>query len=139
MVATKSYGIRALKDNNPVICNLIIKQTPVPTKKSQIFDIAGANVDAIDLVVFVNNESEDNALIEISEELGQAEFKLDGNLPEKSPIEIIFELDEQGTLALTGLDKTHGKIITANFKSNGVMSEEEKANAEKKQRELSVE
>jgi molecular chaperone DnaK (HSP70) len=139
MVATKSYGIRALKNGQPVVCNLIIKQTPVPTKGSQVFGTAGPNADEIDLVVFVNNESEGDAMIEVSEELGNAVFPLDGNLPEKSPIEITFELDEQGGLTLIGLDKTHNKTITATFKSDGVMTDEEKAEAVAKSKDLVIE
>ncbi|MDR1290790.1 MAG: Hsp70 family protein [Planctomycetaceae bacterium] len=138
-VATKSYGIRALKNGQPVVRNLIIKQTPVPTKGSQVFGTAGPNADEIDLAVFVNNEAEDDAVIEVCEELGQAMFPLDGTLPAKSPIEITFELSDQGELTLTGLDKTHGKKITANFKSDGVMTEEEKAKALAKSKDLVIE
>jgi molecular chaperone DnaK (HSP70) len=138
-VATKSYGIRALKGGQPIVRNLIIKQTPVPTKGSQTFGTAGPNADEIDLVVFSNNESEPDALPEVSEELGKATFSLDGNLPAKAPIEITFELDEQGRLILVGLDKTHGKTITAKFKAEGVMSEDEFNEAVEKQRDLVVE
>ncbi|MDR0706082.1 MAG: Hsp70 family protein [Planctomycetaceae bacterium] len=137
-VATKSYGIRALKGGQPIIRNLIIKQTPVPTKGSQIFGTAGPNADEIDLVVFSNNESEPDALPDVSEEVGNAVFPLDGNLPAKAPIEITFELDDQGSLTLVGLDKTHGKTITANFKAEGVMSEEELNVAIEKQRDLVI-
>ncbi|MDR3183360.1 MAG: hypothetical protein LBT89_10695, partial [Planctomycetaceae bacterium] len=95
-------------------------------KGSQTFGTAGANADEIDLAVFVNNESESDAAVDVSEELGKAVFPLDGTLPAKAPIEITFELDEQGALTLTGLDKTNGKTITAEFKSEGVMTKEEK-------------
>ncbi|MDR1383566.1 MAG: Hsp70 family protein [Planctomycetaceae bacterium] len=138
-VATKSYGIRALKNGQSVVRNLIIKQTPVPTEGIQTFGTAGANADEIDLVVYMNNESEADAQEEICEQLGNAIFNLDGNLPAKSPIEIKFQLDEQGSLTLVGLDKTHGKTITANFKSDGVMTDEEKKEAQIKQTELVVE
>ena len=138
-VATKSYGIRALKGGQPIIRNLIVKQTPVPVEGSQTFGTAGANADEIDLVVFVNNESESDAPLEVSEELGNAVFNLDGNLPEKAPIEITFKLDEQGSLTLVGLDKTHGKRIEANFKSDGVMSNAEIQEAIGKSKDLTVE
>ena len=138
-VATKSYGIRALRDGQPVVRNLIVKQTPVPTEGSQIFGTAGPNADEIDLVVFMNNESGDDAPVEMSEELGQAVFQLDGNLPAKAPIEITFQLDEQGALTLIGLDKTHGKTITANFKAEGIMTDEEFREAIARQRGLVVE
>ena len=124
-VATKSYGIRALKNGQEVVRNLIVKQTPVPCEGSQTFGTAGPNADEIDLVVFTNDESEGDASSDMCLELGQAVFLLDGNLPAKAPIEITFQLDEEGSLTLVGLDKTHGKTITAQFKSDGVMSDEE--------------
>ena len=138
-VATKSYGIRALKDGRPIVRNLIVKQTPVPAEGSQVFGTAGPNADEIDLVVFMNNESEGDAPLDMCEELGQAVFQLDGNLPAKAPIEITFQLDEQGRLTLVGLDKTHGKTITAHFKAEGVMTDEEFQEAGEKQRDIVVE
>ncbi|MDR1485744.1 MAG: Hsp70 family protein [Planctomycetaceae bacterium] len=137
-VATKSYGIRALKSGEPIVRNLIVKQTPVPTAGSQVFGTAGPNADEIDLVVYVNNESETDAPIEMCEQLGDAVFILDGNLPAKAPIEITFELNDQGSLTLVGLDKTHGKKITANFKTDGIMTENEIKEAQKKQRDLVI-
>jgi molecular chaperone DnaK (HSP70) len=138
-VATKSYGLRALKNGQSIVRNLIIKQTPVPVSESQVFGTAGPNADEIDLIVYVNNESEADASVDMSEKLGQAVFALDGNLPDKSPIEITFELNDQGSLTLVGLDKTHGKKITANFKVEGIMSDDEIKQAIKKQRDLVVE
>ena len=124
-VATKSYGIRALKNGQEVVRNLIVKQTPVPCEGSQVFGTAGPNADEIDLVVFSNDESAGDATADMSLEVGQAVFQLDGNLPAKAPIEITFKLDEQGSLTLVGLDKTHGKTITAEFKADGVMTDDE--------------
>jgi len=137
-VATKSYGIRALKDGTPIVFNLIVKQTPVPTEGSRVFGTAGANAEEIDLVVFMNNESEENVALDMSEEIGQAVFVLDGTLPDKAPVEITFKLNEQGMLSLIGVDKTHGKTITAEFKAEGVMSDAEFAEAQQRQRELVV-
>ena len=139
MVATKSYGIRVLKDGQPIVRNLIVKQTPVPAEGSQTFGTAGANADEIDLVVFINNESENDAPFGVGEELGNAVFPLDSNLPEKAPIEITFKLDGQGALTLLGLDKTHGKRIEANFKSDGVMSDVEIQQAIDKSKDIVVE
>jgi hypothetical protein len=41
-------------------------------------------------------------------------------------------------LSLIGVDKTHGKTITAEFKAEGIMSDEEFAEAQRRQRELTV-
>jgi len=111
----------------------------VPCEGSQTFGTAGPNADEIDLVVFTNDESEGDTSQEMCLELGRAVFPLDGNLPAKAPIEITFQLDEQGSLTLVALDKTHSKTITAQFKSDGVMSAEEIAAKSKELAILEVE
>lgn len=136
-VASKSYGIRALNENRePVVFNMIQKQTKLPVSTGDTFGTAGDNATNIELVVFLNNENTTEVKLDKSHELGKADFHLDGNLPAGSPIEIIFNLDEQGKLILTGIDKTHGKKITADFQSDGVMSEEEKQEAKAQSKDL---
>ena len=135
-VASKSYGIKALVGGKPVVVNLIQKQTKLPVSTGQTFGTASDNADCLELVVYLNNENESEVGLDKSEELGNAEFPLDGNLPAGSPIEIIYNLDEQGRLILTGIDKTHGKQITADFKSDGVMTEDEKQEAKAQSRDL---
>jgi len=137
-VASKSYGIK-VKDGRSgefVVVNLIQKQTKLPVSAGNTFGTASANAESLELVVYLNNENSDEAPLDKSEELGNAEFPLDGNLPAGAPIEIIFCLDEQGKLILTGIDKTHGKQITADFKSDGVMTEEEKQEAKAQSKDL---
>ena len=119
-----------------VVANLIQKQTKLPVSAGDTFGTASANAECLELVVYLNNENNDEAPLDKSEELGNAEFPLDGNLPAGAPIEIIFCLDEQGKLVLTGIDKTHGKQITADFKSDGVMTEEEKQEAKAQSKDL---
>ena len=137
-VATKSYGIQALKDGVEIIRNLIIKQTPVPTSGSQTFKTACANAEEIDLIVFANNENGDSAELSMGEEIGQTVFQLPPGLPDRAPIEVTFNLRDDGTLFLTALDKTFNKKIEAPFKAVGVMSEEELANAKRQARSIIV-
>ncbi|MDR1925073.1 MAG: Hsp70 family protein [Planctomycetaceae bacterium] len=137
-VASKSYGIRARKSETGemVVFNLIKKQTQLPVSIAEGFSTLSDNATCLELVVFLNNEISDDVHEEKSEKLGETEFPLDGNLPAGSPIEIIFNLDEQGKLILTGIDKTYGKQITADFKSDGVMTEEEKQEAKAQSKDL---
>lgn len=136
-VATKSYGIRSLKNGRPIVRNLITKQSPVPASGSQVFGTAGA-ADEIDLIVFANNETESDADVNSCEQIGEAVFTLPNGLPEKSPIEIIFQLSDEGALGMTAIDQTHGQTLKAEFKAEGVMSEEEFEAAKKRQREITV-
>jgi molecular chaperone DnaK (HSP70) len=137
-VASKSYGIK-MKDRQSgksVVVNIIQKQTKLPASASVTGGTDGDNAECLELVVYLNNENSAEAPLENSEKLGETEFPLDGNLPMGSSIEIIFNLDEQGKLILTGIDKTHGKQIVADFESDGVMTEEEKQEAKAQSRDL---
>ncbi|MDO5566093.1 MAG: Hsp70 family protein, partial [Planctomycetia bacterium] len=137
-VATKSYGIQALKDGKEIIRNLVIKQSPVPAAGSQVFKTACANAEEIDLIVFANNESCENAEPEMGEEIGRVVFPLPQNLPDRAPIEITFNLRDDGTLFMTALDQTYNQKIDANFQAAGVMSEEELAAAQRQARSIIV-
>ena len=136
-VASKSYGIKVRDGSGEfVVVNLIQKQTKLPASNGETFGTASDNATCLELVVYLNNENEAEVGLDKSNVLGEAEFPLDGNLPADSPIEIIFNLDEQGKLILTGIDKTHGKQITTDFKSDGVMTEEEKQEAKAQSKDL---
>ncbi|GHT25582.1 molecular chaperone DnaK [Planctomycetales bacterium] len=125
-IATKSYGIKAAKGGNDIIRNLIIKQTPVPAAGWEEFITQSANSRKLNLVVYINDESEQDTELKTSEQLGSIVFPLDGTLPAGAPIGVTFTLDEEGSLYLTGFDKTKGNKIEAVFRSNGIMSEGEK-------------
>jgi molecular chaperone DnaK (HSP70) len=148
-VASKSYGIRMLNDQGkPVVVNLIKKQSPVPVVESTIGGTRSPNATLLDLIVYLSNEATDEVEVPVDsngefivegssvEKIGTAELFLDGNLPEGSPIEIMFSLNEQGQLKLKGTDKTHGKFVEAEFQSDGVMTEKEKQEAKAQSRDL---
>ena len=137
-VATKSYGIFALKDNKEIIFNLIEKQRPVPAEGSKTFYTAEANATEIDLVVYVNDVSEQIAEMGMGEEIGRAVFSLPQNLPDHAPIEITFNLSDEGTLSMTALDKKYNQKVDAVFKTDGIMSEEELKAAQENARKVTV-
>lgn len=126
-IATKSYGIKAvLKSGEGMIRNLIVKQSPVPAAGKKTFVTLKGNSRKLDLVVYINDESKLSVALETGEQLGSIVFPLDGTLPAGSPIEIMFNLDEEGALCLTGFDKTKGNKIEAVFRSSGLMTDAEK-------------
>ncbi|MDO4587992.1 MAG: Hsp70 family protein [Planctomycetia bacterium] len=137
-VATKSYGIKALKGDTEIIRNLITKQTNVPATGSQIFKTAQANAIEIDLIVYANNNSESDVPLDMGEEIGNAVFKLPQNLPDRSPIEITFNLSDEGKLSMTAVDQTFNQKVDAVFEAAGVMTEEEMEMARKHARNIMV-
>lgn len=138
-VATKSYGIKALKNDNEIIFNLIKKQENVPAEGSHTFATAEANATEIDLIVFANNESDQIAEMTMGEEIGRAVFSLPQNLPKNAPIEITFKLNDEGTLSMAAVDKTYNQKVDAVFEAEGIMSAEELEAAQANARNITVE
>jgi molecular chaperone DnaK (HSP70) len=59
-------------------------------------------------------------------EVGSAILVMAAGLPTGAPVEVTFELNEQGRLAITGKDlASGGKTVTATIETNRVLSEEE--------------
>ena len=72
-------------------------------------------------------------------EVGEAVLPLAPGLPEGSPIEVTFELNQQGRLLITGKDMAvGGKTVTATIETNRALSEEEVAQAASRARGVKV-
>lgn len=138
-VATKSYGVRAKKNGVPVVRNLIARQTPTPTIGSSVFFTEDADAEYVELRVFSNNSSEDDAPLEESFELGTATLELPPGLPARSKVRVEFELSPEGRLEMTAVEETTNVRIVATFQADVGMSEEEFAAARERGRELTIE
>ena len=72
-------------------------------------------------------------------EVGDAVLPLTPNLPEGAPVEVTFELNQQGRLHITGKDlAAGGKTVTATIETNRALSEEEVVKAASRTRGIKV-
>ncbi len=124
-VASKSYGIRVLKDGNPLIYNLIRRQTPVPCEASQIFPISEANASTLPLIVFADDADCEQAELDLGTIAGSSEMSLTPGLPALAPIRVTFSLSEEGKLTLTAHDLTNNEELVAEFMPEGALSQTE--------------
>jgi molecular chaperone DnaK len=123
-----SLGIETM---GGVATKLIERNTTIPTRKSQIFSTAADNQPSVEIVV-TQGERE---MAQDNKTLGR--FVLDGIAPAPRgmpQIEVSFDVDANGILNVTALDKGTGKEQSIKIEGSSGLSEEEvekmKADAE---------
>ena len=78
----------------------------MPVSTTQQFGTYEANQETADIRIMENIISDDEATLKASSEIGNAALPIPPGLPAGSPIEITFELNEQGRLHAIGRDLT---------------------------------
>ena len=118
-VTPLNLGIETL---GGVMTNLIEANTSIPAKKSQIFSTAVDNQPGVDVRVLQGNRpmANDNKTIGV--------FHLDGIAPAPAhvpQIEVTFDIDANGILTVSAVDKATGKEQHITIESKGGLSDDE--------------
>ena len=118
-VTSLSLGIETM---GGVMTKMIEKNTTIPTKKTEMFSTAVDNQPAVTIKIFQGERERatDNKLV--------GEFNLDGILPAPRgvpQIEVTFDLDANGILNVTAIDKGTGKEQHISVTPNGGLTDEE--------------
>ena len=118
-VTSLSLGIETM---GGVFTKMIERNTTIPTKKTEIFSTAADNQNKVSIVIFQGERerAKDNKLI--------GHFDLDGIVPAPRgvpQIEVTFDLDANGILNVSAIDKGTGKEQKISVSPNGGLSEED--------------
>ncbi len=131
-VTPLSLGIETM---GGVFTKLIERNTTIPTSKSQVFSTAANNQTAVDIRVLQGERSMAND----NKELGR--FQLDGIPPAPRgipQIEVTFDIDANGIVNVTAVDKGTGKKQSVTITSSTNLSEGQIDAAEKETLQESV-
>ena len=118
-VTPLSLGIETL---GGVMTKMILKNTTIPTKHSQVYSTAEDNQPAVTIKCFQGEREMASA----NKLLG--EFNLEGIPPAQRglpQIEVTFDIDANGILHVTAKDKASGKENKITIKANSGLTEEE--------------
>lgn len=136
---TKSFGIKALRDNHMLISNIIRKNEETPCTVSKIFGIAEDNQEYADIELFESAVLDETYEVDMAYRIGNAVLELPSGLRAGSGVEVTLELSSEGTISLTGRELTTNREIIATFKSDCVLEEEEIIEKRQKMRNLIIE
>lgn len=102
-VATKSFGIKAYVNDVEKIVNLIKKDTLLPFSTTQTFGTFAENMENISIELFQSTSCEGHYDLEEGDKIGDSILEgLPSGLPANSPVEITFNLAENGLIEITG-------------------------------------
>ena len=141
VATTKSFAIEILRVNQPLCCNMIIKNEAMPDGAisiSKTFGTLDDNQMSCELKVYESDFMEEYYDIDEDFLLGTATLELPGNLPAGAPIEITFTLNTEGILEVRGVDLTTNREVNATMQSKGIMAEEKVDELKEKSKRMVV-
>jgi molecular chaperone DnaK len=139
-VTSRSFGVEAREraTGKMIVSNLIRVNQTVPLEVKERFGTDEANQESIVVRVMENTDPAAKAELDDRDEIGNAAMDLPKGLPQGSPIDITFRLDEQGRLDVWAVEPTTNKKIDATIQTSRVISEEEEEQAKQRAKTIAI-
>ncbi|WP_282172828.1 Hsp70 family protein [Cytobacillus firmus] len=132
-VTSKSFGVVAHVQENgghvEKVVNLIKKNDTLPCEFSQVFGTFEANQVNAKIQVMENEMLDEVLEIDYATVIGNALLELPFGLPEDSPIEVTYKLNEDGCLEVTAIEVTEKGKVHVTVQTNSVITDEDKEDA----------
>ncbi len=121
-VASKSFGVVVWNQNQEeVVFNLILKNTPVPFNAGKAFFTGVANQEKVLIRIMENETSEKTIPTGHATEIGTAVLELPMNLPEDLRVDIKFQLNKEGRLQITAVETADLRSVEVIINTDSVI------------------
>ena len=138
-VASKSFGVVVWNQNQEeVVFNLILKNTPVPFNASKAFFTGVANQEKVLIRIMENETSEKTIPTSHATEIGTAVLELPMNLPEDLRVDIKFQLNKEGRLQITAVETADLRSVEVIINTDSVIKGKELEEAKTRSQGLVV-
>ncbi len=125
-VTSKSFGVVAHNPNNKeIVFNLVLRNTAVPVRIKKKFYTAEDNQKTVLIRIMESETSNIEIPVDNAIEIKKAVLQLPPDLPEDSPLEITYELNEEGQLHITAEESSKMQTINVAVDTASVISGDE--------------
>ncbi len=138
-VTSKSFGVVAHNPKNEeVIFNLVLRNTTVPVKVKKSFYTAVENQRTVLIRIMESETSKIEIPVDHGVEIKTAILHLPPGLPADLPIEITFDINEEGRLAMSAVETSENRSVNVEVDTASVISGEEFEKAKERSQNLVV-
>lgn len=138
-VTSRSFGVAALeRGQKEIVRNLIRVNESAPAQATQRFGTLQSNQSSAEIRIMENLSPEENVAPADCEEIGNAVLSLPPGLPADAPIEITFEINEQGRLHAQACELSANRSIEVEIHTGRVLSGDQLERARQRSRQIVV-
>jgi molecular chaperone DnaK (HSP70) len=138
-VTSKSFGIVAhTPDGNEIVFNIVLRNTTVPITMKKDFYTAVMDQKTVLIRIMESETSRVEVPLDHAVEIKTAVLNLPPNLPADLPIEITFNLNEEGQLLITAMETSESQQIRVTVDTASVIQGEDLERAKARSHNLVV-
>ncbi|MDD2317516.1 MAG: Hsp70 family protein, partial [Desulfobacterales bacterium] len=121
-VASKSFGVVAHNsENQELIFNLILRNTPVPAAAMKNFYTAAPSQKTVLIRIMESETSDAEMEPKFGVQIGTVQLNLPAGLPADSRVEISFTLNREGRLTMTAFEPVGARAISFSIDTASVI------------------
>ncbi len=125
-VSSKSFGVViGSEDGGEEVYNVILRNSAVPVEISDTFYTQAENQDEVNIRIAESETNDERVKLENAVQIGTATLHLPYGLPDKSPVEITFSLNNEGRLKILAKEAVENRSVEVTIETGSVIAGEE--------------